>query len=110
MAKESVGVGFVATCFCVLARCSLIKSQTLKSSSSKTDKVTKGVTNGLCVLPIVFMSVPTRVLRNDVNSSSKLTKHGSSAVARDSLQVLEGAVVLIQVLGMMTRELVALTC
>jgi hypothetical protein len=56
------------------------------------------------------MSVPTSVFHNAVNSSSKLTKYGSSAVARDNLKVLEGAVVLIQVLGMMTRDLVALTC
>jgi hypothetical protein len=41
---------------------------------------------------------------------SKLTEYGSPAVGRDSLQVLAGAVVVIQVLGMMARELVALTC
>ena len=93
----------------VCLRCSFIKSQTLKSSSSKADKVTKS-TYRIYVLPMVFMSIPTSVLLNDGSSSSKLTEHGSPAVARDSLQVLAGAVVLIQVLGMMTRVLVALTC
>ena len=62
------------------------------------------------VLPMEFMTVPTSVLLNDFNSSSKLTEHGSPAVARDSLQDLAGAVVLFQVLSMMTRVLVALTC
>jgi hypothetical protein len=62
------------------------------------------------VLPMEFMTVPTSVLLNDFNSSSKLTEHGSPAVARDSLQVLAGAVVLFQVLSMITRVLVALTC
>ena len=93
----------------VCLRCSFIESQTLKSSSSKADKVTKS-TYRIYVLPMVFMSIPTSVLLNDGSSSSKLTEHGSPAVARDSLQVLAGAVVLIQVLGMMTRVLVALTC